>query len=343
MGEDQVAAGQQCNHHRHAEDEFQSGPEHAHELDQAKSAGNVLAVELLEEANLRLLAGKGSDQARARIIFLGLRGDVGKAGLDALEAVVDSGSEVLNEDAGDGHGRQRDQGQIRADAEHEEQRADGEENGIGGVHEGWAEQHAHCLQVVGHAGHDVAGAVTLIEARVLLFQVDEEVVAQVELDLARDADENPSLGVKKDAFDQRDSHQQPGEEQNPVASDPVAHPVDGLFQHLGKEHPNGIGGNARETAPHVSPAVAAHIDEERAQIAKHGFIVRGKVKEGRSRCWPHPFRCGAEVTSRSARAGRRRSSVWALQASAGPAAWARCRAASRHCGGGSGGHLLRHR
>ena len=110
MGEDQVAAGQQCNHHRHAEDEFQSGPEHAHELDQAKSAGNVLAVELLEEANLRLLAGKGSDQAGARIILLGLRGDVGKAGLDALEAVVDSGSEVLNEDAGDGHGRQRAQG-----------------------------------------------------------------------------------------------------------------------------------------------------------------------------------------------------------------------------------------
>jgi hypothetical protein len=50
-------------------------------------------------------------------------------------------------------------------------------------------------------GHDVAGAIALIEARSPAFPVAEKVVAQVELDLPRDADENPALGVEKDAFD----------------------------------------------------------------------------------------------------------------------------------------------
>ena len=49
---------------------------------------DVLAVEPLEEADLRLFARKGADQARAGVVFLRLRGDVGEAGLDALEAVV---------------------------------------------------------------------------------------------------------------------------------------------------------------------------------------------------------------------------------------------------------------
>jgi hypothetical protein len=87
--------------------------------------------------------------------------------------------------------------------EQEVQREDGEEDGVGAVHERRAEQHAHGIQVVGHAGHDVAGAIALIEARVLLFEMAEEVVAQVEFDLARDADENPALGVEKDALDER--------------------------------------------------------------------------------------------------------------------------------------------
>ena len=104
-----------------------------------------------------------------------------------------------------------------------------------------AQQVAHRLQVVGHARHDVAGAVVLIEARVLLFQVNEEVVAQVELDLARDANQNPSLRVEKNALHQRDQNQQPSEDQNPVAGDSVAESIDGLFKHLGKKHPHRVG------------------------------------------------------------------------------------------------------
>ena len=89
MSQNLVPAGQQRDDHGDAEDELQRGPQHAHQLHQAQSAADVLAVEPLEEADLRLLAREGADEAHAGVVFLGLRGDVGEAGLDALEAVVD--------------------------------------------------------------------------------------------------------------------------------------------------------------------------------------------------------------------------------------------------------------
>ena len=106
MLEDQVAAGQQGDDHGDAEDELERGPEHAHELNQAQGAGDVCAIELFEEADLGFFAGEGADQPRAGVVFLGLRGDLGEAGLDALEAVVNPVAEVLHQDAGQRHGRQ---------------------------------------------------------------------------------------------------------------------------------------------------------------------------------------------------------------------------------------------
>ena len=157
------------------------------------------------------------------------------------------------------------------------QREDGEEDGVGAVHERRAEQHAHGIQVVGHAGHDVAGAIALIEARVLLLQLAEEVVAQVELDLARDADENPALRVEEDALDQGDGDQERGEEQNQFPGRPSVDRVDGHAQDPGKLHGDDVGADAGERAPHVSPAVAAHVFIERGKIAKHSSIVRGRL------------------------------------------------------------------
>ena len=76
----------------------------------------------LEGGDLGLFLGEGADEARAGEVLLGLGGDVGEHGLDALEAAVDAVAEVLHEDGGDG---QRDEGEERelgADAEHEGQR-----------------------------------------------------------------------------------------------------------------------------------------------------------------------------------------------------------------------------
>jgi hypothetical protein len=52
MSNDQVAAGKQRDDHGDAENEFERGPQHAHELDEAQGAPDVLAVEALEQIDL---------------------------------------------------------------------------------------------------------------------------------------------------------------------------------------------------------------------------------------------------------------------------------------------------
>ena len=84
--------------------------------------------------------------------------------------------------------------------QHEDQRAGGEHHGVGRVHDRRAEQHADGVQVVGGARHDVAGAGALVEAVGKRFQVAEQIVAQVELDVARDADQDPAGQELKDAL-----------------------------------------------------------------------------------------------------------------------------------------------
>ena len=92
-----------------AEHEFERRPEHGHEADEAEAAADVFLVGGLEGGDLGLFLGEGADEAGAGEVLLGLGGDVGEHGLDALEAVVDAASEVLDEDAGDGQGDEGEQ------------------------------------------------------------------------------------------------------------------------------------------------------------------------------------------------------------------------------------------
>ena len=277
-----MSAGQQRDHHRDAENELERGPQHAHQLHQAQCAADILAIEPLEEADLRLLAREGANQPHAGVILLGLRGNIGEAGLNALEALVNLASDILHEDAGQRHGRQRHQREPGTDAQHENQRKNAQENGVRAVHEPRTEQHAHRVQVVGHARHDVAGAIALVEARVLRFQLAEQVVAQVELDLARDPDQNPALRIHENALDQVDRDQKQGKEQNVLAGGSV---LDGIHRHAqnaGELHGDNVRATQARAAPHVSPAVAAHVGVEWAKVAKHSSIVRF------ARCEPKP-------------------------------------------------------
>ena len=184
--------------------------------------------------------GKGAYQAGAGEVLLGLRGDVGEHGLDALEAGVDAAQRTApgcwpgawaTSATRVSYGLMRSM-KIQGD--------DGEQDGVGAVHDGRAEQHAHGVQVVGHAGHDVAGAMLLVEARVLPLQVVEEVVAQVELDLAGDADDDPAGAEEEDALDGGDSDQQPGIEQDLLPGDALVEIVDGNANDLREEDPDGV-------------------------------------------------------------------------------------------------------
>ena len=103
-----------------------------------------------------------------------------KHGLDALEAVVNFASQRLHENASQRQGDKGDEGQEWADAEEEKQRAYREQDGIGAIHDGGAQQHADGVEVIGHPGHDVAGAVLVVIRSGLFFQLAEEVVAEVQ-------------------------------------------------------------------------------------------------------------------------------------------------------------------
>ena len=98
VGDDLVAADEEGDHEREAEDELERGPEHGHEADEIEAALDVLEVGGLEGGDLGFFLGEGADEAGAGEVLLRLGGDVGEHGLDALEAAVDAGAEVLDED-----------------------------------------------------------------------------------------------------------------------------------------------------------------------------------------------------------------------------------------------------
>ena len=75
-----------------------------------------------KKLDLRLFLHVGADDARAGKVLLGAGGNVGKHGLDALEALVNLASEILHHDADDGQRHEGEDRQLGADAEHEHQR-----------------------------------------------------------------------------------------------------------------------------------------------------------------------------------------------------------------------------
>ena len=105
-----MAADQQGDHQAEAEYEFERRPEHGHQADQVQGAPDVLQVGALEGGDLGVLLGKGADQPCAGEVLLGLGGDVGEHGLDALEAPMDALAEGLHEHRGQGQRADRARG-----------------------------------------------------------------------------------------------------------------------------------------------------------------------------------------------------------------------------------------
>ncbi len=88
--DDQMSADQEGDHGGEAEEELEGGPEHGHEADEVEGAADVLEVGGLEGGDFGVFLGEGADEAGAGEVLLGLGGDVGVHGLDALEAAIDA-------------------------------------------------------------------------------------------------------------------------------------------------------------------------------------------------------------------------------------------------------------
>ena len=193
-----VPTDKKRNHQRHTKHELERRPKHRHQPHQMQTASDVLLVGDLELVDLGVLLRERPNQPRPRKVLLSHGRDVREHRLDPLKAPMNLVSEHLHNHRGH---RQRNEGnkrKPRADAVHERKRRKREHDRISRVHDRRPKQLPHRRQIVGRACHDVAGAVRMEKARRLSFQVGEQIVAQVELNLARDPDNDLPRSVEKD-------------------------------------------------------------------------------------------------------------------------------------------------
>ena len=249
MGDDLMTADEESNHEGETEDELERGPKHGHEANEMETAADVFLIGSLEGGDLGVFLGEGTDEACAGEVFLGLGRDVGVHGLDALEATMDAVAEVLNKDGGGGHRDEGEESQLRTDAVHERQRGSHEDDGVGAVHDGGAEELADGVQVVGGAGHNVAGAVGVVEDRGLPLKICEEIVAEVELDLAGGSDDDLAGDVEEDRRKRGDEQEAEGMMEDYALGEVVLHVVNGVADDGWEQHLDDVVENDRNPAP----------------------------------------------------------------------------------------------
>ena len=192
-----------------------------------------------------------------------------------------------------------DEGEPRAEAIHLGQRGEHEQKRIGRVHDGRAEKLADGGEVVGGAGHDVAGAVGLVELGGLALEVGEDVVAEVELDFSRGADEHLSGGVERDAGEGGEAEQREAVHEDAVRGGVVLHVVDRVAY-------DGRHGDFDEVVEHGRDAAAGEVLPVAPEVGGEGFQA---VEHG-DWMWVCGWRFGVVRAKRRSFDSVHRSSRW---------------------------------
>ena len=220
----------------------------------------VLGVGDSEPLQLRLFLAVGAHDADARQRFLGDGADVGQLRLDLLEPLVDGAPEELHRQ---GHERQRDQREQRepcVDGQHQDEGHHEPEQRVRGIHHRRSDHLAHGVQVVGGAGHQVAGATRLEVGDRHLLELREEVVAHVVLDIARRPDEDAAHEEPEDAAADADAEQGGAVQRQLLAGDPGREVVDRMPQYPGRGERDSGGsydaGEPEEEVATIGPDVA---------------------------------------------------------------------------------------
>src|SRR5262249_40598884 len=139
----------------------------------------------------------------------------------------------------------------------------GEHDGIGRIHDRGAQQVADGVQVIGGLGHDVAGAVALVVGVGEALQVREQVISQVELDVARNTDDHPPGQKLKDTLGKcdTDDHQRIGEQFR--TSHALIESVYCFANDLGEENPDAVIEQDADSPQQEAAAIALQIGDER--------------------------------------------------------------------------------
>src|SRR5215831_15449808 len=168
-------------------------------------------------------------------------------------------AKVLHDNAEDREWQEGEECQLWADTEHKRQRSRREDNRVCGVHDARADEHAYGIQVVGDPRHDVAGAGLLVIPVRKSLEMREKVVAQIKLDFARNANQNPSREVLEDRLYGSDGQQVERILEQSMYSDLGVQVADGVTNHHGKENPHGVVAQHAQRTDAKSSAVLPEI------------------------------------------------------------------------------------
>ncbi len=93
--------------------------------------------------------------------------------------------------------------------------------------------------------------------------MSEQVVAQIEFDVARYANHDPARQEKKDSADRSDLQHLPGEVQQLCGSHFSVEVVHGVADNLRQQHPCAIAQQNAEDARHKTPAITFEVRQKR--------------------------------------------------------------------------------
>jgi hypothetical protein len=246
------------------EEERHARVEQSLQPDQAPVPPHVLFVRAPEALELRGLLAVRPDDAHARERFLDDRADVRELCLDRLEAAVDGTAEPLDRNGHERERHERDERQPRIDRQHHRDGDDEREDRRGRVHHRGADHHAHGVEIVRGARHQVSRAVGLVERERKALEAAEEVVAQVVFDLARDADDDSAHQVAEDAANDGETEQEQGVVRQLAAGHPRGKIIDGVLQHPRRELLEAGGSGDAQKANREGAAVAGEVGPQSA-------------------------------------------------------------------------------
>ncbi len=178
-----TSAQPQHQHQGKPKQQFQRRPQHSGKARQRQAAGHIFLVAGLKQRDLGFFLRVSPDHAGAGKVLLRSRGNIRKLRLDFFKPLMNPPSEILHNNAGDRQRRKRIQRELGADLPHKDQRHGRKYQRVRRVHNRRAQQHAHGIQVIGGAGHDVARAVLLVIGIGKRFQMAKHVIAQIVFNL----------------------------------------------------------------------------------------------------------------------------------------------------------------
>ncbi len=178
------------------------------------------------------------------------------------------------DDLAEGHHDQR-QAQKRQEREQCEPGADGQHRGcnqesprasIHHIHERGSGHHAHRQEVVGRAGHDVAGGIAVVELGRHALQMAVQGVPQVRLDPAAAAVEELAHAVARHSAQQRHAHQEGGGDLHLAERSAGPQRVDAVLQEPGAERGEEVRDDDEDEAERVGTAVRFEVGQQCPQF-----------------------------------------------------------------------------